>query len=205
MKWALVDGERVEAETGPRWAACPACGEPVERRRGSGSWHWRHAPGHGADCERRVKPLRPARQRPAEADPYRRIALDSAEQAVRQARRGDALAILAIAFSPVVRGALDLVGVAPEQVLDGLAQRGGEVVECGDDEALALALARKAPAPVVDLRCWHNGHIDELEALGLYVSLPALGPADLQMVRRVAPLVERVYVLGEWDGLTAGT
>ena len=210
MRFALADdGAVIQAgPDAPPEARCPACGEPVELHLGHGGYY-RHAMGAGADCPLRKKPPGKSRLKARvlqSGDPYTALAVDSVVQAVERARRGSVEAILALAFSPVVYLALDVVGLDPEEVLDIVVPPGQGTPEVlvSDDEATVLEAVQVLPGPIFDVRSWHDGHLAELEALGWYVPLWPVGPARARMVRRVLGLAERVYVLGktEWTSIS---
>lgn len=60
MKTAIVDGVEVEAGNGaPQQGRCTGCGERVALwNHPRGGWYYRHVPGAGRVCPRRVRPVR---------------------------------------------------------------------------------------------------------------------------------------------------
>ena len=122
---------------------------------------------------------------------------------LREAANGDGKAILALAFSPVVHAAISVMSadVDPVKLLD-LATRNlpryEPLVISLHDEADALARLQREPAPVLDFRSFHNGHMAFLELSPWYIPLPPpLREWQAKMVERVKRLFPCVYVLEE--------
>jgi hypothetical protein len=213
VKRALLDGVTVHASPGaPPEATCPRCGEPVELRGLPGTPYYRHVPGAGANCPLRKKPIREQPRRPQpmpslpEGDPRLVLVVATVVRALDAARRGSLPAILDLAFSRTVHLALDWLDLTPGELLDHVAPGEGgdglpELLLVTEDEARVLEAVRRQPAPVLDVRSWHDGHLRELEELDGYVPLWPIGPARLRLLRRVLGRLEEVYVLGtpgEW-------
>jgi hypothetical protein len=211
MKTAMVGDVQIQAgPDAPRYAACPACGDWVELRRGRG-WYYRHLKGTGGDCQQRKKPIEddPISLLPS-GDPYTTMAVVAVTEAVLAAREGDLEAILSLAFSQLAHLALDLVGLSPEEVLEGIVgydTRGAARVTITDDERQVLRGVKSSPGPVFDIRDdIRDVRSKRLRRSSWYVPLFDCGPAQARMIRLVLGQAERVYVLGErerWDQIVA--
>ncbi len=211
MKTALsIDGRPLRASLrAPLRAICPCCGEPVELRYQKNRWYWRHVGGAGARCSRRAKPPRGDEPTQLDGDPYELLGMELAERTVRQARRGNVQAALALAFSPVIAMALDRVGVAPEEVLAIVVEAkrpcGQPDILVTEDAALVQREAARQPGPIFDLRPHNTPNTpgsSQIEASPWYVSLYPVGPATVVLVRQILGLAKKVYVLGgsqEWN------
>lgn len=203
MKTALsIDGRPLRASLRvPLHAICPCCGEPVELRYQKTRWYWRHVGGAGATCSRRAKPPRGDEPTQLDGDPYELLGMELAERTVRQARRGNVQAALALAFNPLIAMALDRVGVAPEEVLAIVVEAkkpcGQPEILVTEDAALVQREAARQPAPIFDLRPHDACGYSPMEALPWYVSLYPVGPATVVLVRQILGLAKKVYVLGD--------
>lgn len=129
MKRAKADGVEVKAgPDAPEKATCLICSEEVDlrvwRRGDRESWYYRHARGKGAGCSERLKEIGKcalAARRSSEpervvGDPYLILASFVVEETVEDVRQGSEEAMLALAFSPVVRRALGVVDLTPVDV-----------------------------------------------------------------------------------------
>ncbi len=209
MRTALANNSMVVASRdAPPLATCPVCGGKVELRRQAGEWYYRHLSGGGRECSLRAKPPQD-KGRPTGTevigDPYLDIAARMIDDAIKAARRGDEKELLFLAFGQVAALALDVAGTTPEDVLRSIPTRASRpTVVVGDDEADILERFDVQPAPILDLRTYHNGHLDKLVRLSWYVR-PPLGPAGLEILGLFLARLSRAYILGyeEWKQVNA--
>ena len=209
MKTALVNGIEVQAaESAPPEATCPACGDPVELRVIRGIWHYRHRRGAGRGCPLRERPRgltdRKVQRELIQGDGYITMVVDAAIDVAKAAQRGNLSALLSVAFSPVVRLGLQVLGLDPDVAIPRFLRRlvgdgdGGMKTVITTDVDEVIRLVEQFPGPVFDLRPSTNGRGAELEALEYYVPLVGIHLVALPYVLEVVREWNgTVYVIGE--------